>query len=155
MINEEELIAGPAACDKWRKITLGLDTTIPQGKTGHSLSIHYQNLCVAMFVPEGLAKFGTHHQKGWIENEVFGAWHLFATRPHHRLSMKWKALGMLKPPEQEKNWWICCWLWNSEGQPIKKKMNMGGGESFLKTSRPAEINLKMKWWNKFENEMLK
>ena len=33
-------------------------------KTGHSLSIHYQNLCVAMFVPEGLAKFGTHHQKG-------------------------------------------------------------------------------------------
>ena len=33
-------------------------------KTGHSLSIHYQNLCVVRSVPEGLAKFGTRHQKG-------------------------------------------------------------------------------------------
>ena len=33
-------------------------------KTGHSLSIHSKILCVVMSVPEGLAKFGTRHQKG-------------------------------------------------------------------------------------------
>ena len=33
-------------------------------KTGHSLSIHYQNLCVAMSVPEGLAKFWNPPSKG-------------------------------------------------------------------------------------------
>ena len=32
-------------------------------KTGHSRSIHSES-CVQMSVPEGLAKFGTRHQKG-------------------------------------------------------------------------------------------
>ena len=32
-------------------------------KTGHSLSIHSESY-VQMSVPEGLAKFGTRHQKG-------------------------------------------------------------------------------------------
>jgi len=125
-----------------------------------------------MFVPEGLAKFWNPSSKGL--NQVFGAWHLSATWPQQWLSRKWKALGMLKPPEQVKNWeivvaepsqegpvywmkWWLCWLCQvKEGQSIWKKnlllavSNPKGQPCERKivigcvTKRPARLNQVLK-----------